>query len=934
MRGLLKSLGILFPPLRRLHEERNLYAQDVANLHVRLLSTETTSKCIENENVTLQSTNAKLRVEVERLSKLPPVVASHRLHIIGYARSGTTIMMDILNSSSEVFLFSELNLHVLRKFPELFSSYGGDGFVEHFAERKRKELPLTYKGAVPPSSDLDYLTPDQYVDAVGQSFRYVGDKIATSHRYMGGVLDLELLKDFLEQEDKSGAVLIFMLRRPSENLLSISKMFPEADLKLWGKSIAETSIAIMEYFLKGNQSYLVFHEDINPSLVVELSELLGMKFTLSPELVGTAHQTTKNAQFSIDDPWVGELDSAYYELYKIYRCDKNTIKHSKTDGLIKKISSVLIKIKDIIAQIPINQNSEKKKITLGISRTHDVSAALFKGCELLGIAEAERVMEIKHARGPEMLVPAIIELLIQHNIAVHEIDAIAIADTGREQLEAKFPGTLDTIHGDNPLAKLGQLSVLKDLPLGDIALGFRDDVDVFYSCHHASHAMSALYQAGFEECAILVVDGYGICCGTMAYHYKNGQLRRLDDFKDAALLGWRYQLFGHFPKEIVSEKTDILDLAGKVMGLNAYGKPVPEYVAYFVNWFRGDFSSYVSCWNLDQTFFEDLISDGLRKDGASVEDPIFLNVVSSMQEAYSQVMAELASRLLQETGLKNLIVTGGCALNVLANTRLSTLAENVFFQPNSGDSGLALGSASAAAAFLASTQLHHPEIATKVRRNPYIGLGLADAELLEGLIPTNLQKHWLPEGDRATCTELTKSLAAGEIVGMVRGRSEIGPRALGNRSILAHAARPDMRDILNSKIKHREWWRPFAPVCRAIDAEEYFSFAVPSPYMLTAATVRPAYLEKLKSACHEDGTARLQVLPDRDWHPLLWDILGELKAQTGIGVLINTSFNDGGKPLLNRALSAIEMLENTQMDIAWIDGWLFSKSSKKNEQEQ
>jgi carbamoyltransferase len=933
MGGLIKSLGMLLPPLRRLHEERNLYAQEAANLHARLLNTEAASKFIESENVTLKSENARLHIEVERISKSIPGVASSRLHVVGYARSGTTILMDILNSSSDVFLFSELNLHVLRKFPELFSAYGGDGFVEHFAERKRKELPLCYKGAIPPSNDLDFLTPDQYVDAVGQRFRYVGDKIATAHRSMGGVLDLELLKEFLDQEDKSGAVLILTLRRPSENLLSVSKMFPEADLRLWGKSIAETSVAIVESFLRGNQSYLVFHEDISASLVAELSELLEIEFTLSPELVGAVHQKTKSAQFSINDPWVEELDAAYSELYKIYGCDKGAIKHSKTDGLIKKIALIVKQLKTLITLLSNEQHSRTEKIILGISRTHDVSAALFKGSELLGIAEAERVLDIKHARGAEVLEPAIIELLAQHDIAVEEIDAIAIADTGRERLEAKFPGTLDTIHGDYPLAKLGQLSVLKDLPLGDIALGFRDDVGVFYSCHHASHAMSALYQAGFEECAILVVDGYGICCGTMAYHYKNGQLRRLDNFNDAALLGWRYQLFGHFPKEIVSEKTDILDLAGKVMGLNAYGKPVPEYVAYFANWFRGDFSSYETCWNLEQTFFEDLISDGLRKDGASVEDSAFLNLVSSMQEAYSQVMAGLASRLLQETDSKNLIVTGGCALNVLANTRLSRLAENVFFQPNSGDSGLALGSASAAAAYFASTPLHHPGISTKVRRNPYMGLRLQDAKLLEGLIPTNLLKRWMPEGDQATCAELTKRLASGEIVGMVRGRSEIGPRALGNRSILAHAALNDMRHILNAKIKHREWWRPFAPVCRAVDAEEYFAFAVPSPYMLTAATVRPAYLERLKPACHEDGTARLQVLPDRDWHPLLWDILGELKAQTGVGVLINTSFNDGGKPLLNRASSAVEMLKNTQMDAAWIDNWLFSKASK-NEQEQ
>lgn len=579
----------------------------------------------------------------------------------------------------------------------------------------------------------------------------------------------------------------------------------------------------------------------------------------------------------------------------------------------------------------VGRNAVRDRVTLGISRTHDVSAALFKGSELLGIAEAERVLEIKHARGPDKLEPAVLELLAQHGISIEDVDAISIADTGRERLEATFPETVAKIHSDFPLALLGHRSVLKDLPLGDIALGFRSDVDVFYACHHASHALSALYQAGYEECAILVIDGYGICCGTIAYHYKDGNLQRLESFKDSALLGWRYQLFGHFPKEIVSEKTDILDLAGKVMGLNAYGKPVQKYVDYFIKWFCGDFASYETCWNLDKTFFEDLLPEGLRKDAASVEAPAFLDVVSSMQEAYSQVMVDLASRLLRETGTRNLIVTGGCALNVLANTRLATLADSVFFQPSAGDGGLALGVAAAAAAFLGNSALHHPVIPSANRANPYLGLSLLDHDQLAALAPVALTKKLLPEGNASTSVDLAKELAIGKIVGMVRGRSEIGPRALGNRSILAHAAISNMRDVLNEKIKHREWWRPFAPVCRAIDAKEYFDFARPSPYMLTAATVRPAYLSTLKSACHEDGTARLQVLPDREWHPLLWDILSELKTQTGIGVLINTSFNDSGKPLLNRASSAIEMLQNTQMDAAWIDGWLFSKTQLPSE---
>lgn len=565
------------------------------------------------------------------------------------------------------------------------------------------------------------------------------------------------------------------------------------------------------------------------------------------------------------------------------------------------------------------------RIVLGVSRTHDVSAALFKGSQLLGIAEAERVLEIKHARGPDKLVPAIRELCAQTGVAIQDIDAVAIADTGRERLEESFENTIKQVHGDFPIAMLGTKSCMEHLPLGNIELNFRDDSQVYYCCHHASHALSALYQSGFSDCAILVVDGYGVCCGTMGYHYRQGSLQRLDNFKDKALLGWRYQLFGHFPKEIDSDKTDILDLAGKVMGLNAYGEPIAELVAYFENWFRQNYDNYRLCWDLSRSFFEDIIPGGLCKDNNTVEDPYFLNIVASMQEAYSRVLEGLARELLQATGAKKLIISGGCALNVLANSRLAVLCDDVFIQPNSGDSGLSLGAAAAVAAKLLGTQLHHPMISESARRNPYMGLGLQDCINIADQIPENLRKSWMPEESDEACLEIAKKIAARQIIGMVRGRCEIGPRALGNRSIFANAADPEMRRILNEKIKHREWWRPFAPVCRAIDVSEYFSYGSLSPYMLITALVKNEFKNALSSACHEDGTARLQVLPYREWHPLLWDILGSLKEITGVGVLINTSFNDGGMPLVNRVSTAIDMLLKTKMDGAWIEGWMISK---------
>jgi carbamoyltransferase len=559
-------------------------------------------------------------------------------------------------------------------------------------------------------------------------------------------------------------------------------------------------------------------------------------------------------------------------------------------------------------------------IVIGVARTHDVAVTLFRGSNLLGIAEAERTLDIKHARGPESVEAPFRELLDELGIRPSDIDAVAIADTGREKLETLIPSAVADMHGPCAVATVGTGAMLNDLPLAPLNLGLREDVSVHAVCHHAAHAAGAVYQSGFDECAVLVADGYGVCCGTMAYKFANGRLDRLEKFRDAALLGWRYQLFGHLTKEISSEKTDNLDLSGKVMGLNAYGVPQENLVQYFERWFfDGTFGSYERSWDATREWFGDILPRPLTKDGGSVSDPHYLNVVASMQEAFSRVVEQLSTDALEAARSRNLVFSGGCALNVLANTRSAGVAERIFLQPAAGDNGLSLGAAAAASAHLMGISLHHPGATN--RGAAYLGLSVRDdvsAEMLDGLTFDDC-----PEAEAAR--SIANGLAAGEIVGVVRGRAEIGPRALGNRSILASGADPNMRNVLNQSIKNREWWRPFAPVCRSIDSDRYFDAPSPSPYMLTVATVKENYKTAFASACHADGTARLQVVPDRDWNPLLWDTLTEFERLTGIGVLINTSFNEGGKPILNKARTALKMLKGTNMGAVWINGKLYRK---------
>ena len=562
----------------------------------------------------------------------------------------------------------------------------------------------------------------------------------------------------------------------------------------------------------------------------------------------------------------------------------------------------------------------REPLVLGVARTHDVAITLFRGSTLLGVAEAERTLNIKHARGPESVEAAFQELLKELELRPSDIDAVAIADTGREKLETVFPWAVADLHGHKAVATIGDGRKLQELPLAPLELGLRADVTVHAVCHHAAHAVGAIYQSGFDDCAALVIDGYGVCCGTMAYKYAGGKLERLDRFRDVALLGWRYQLFGHLTKEISSENTDNLDLSGKVMGLNAYGTPQEELVRYFQAWFSDShFASYEQSWDATREWFGDILSKPLTKDAGSVNDPHYLNVVSSMQEAFSRVVEQLSRDALEVCESRNLVLSGGCALNVLANTRAAAAADRTFIQPAAGDNGLSLGAAAAVSAHLMGVPLHLPN--AKCREGAYAGLSVRDgitAEALEGLSV----ETWPEDSAASTIASL---LAAGEIIGIVRGRGELGPRALGNRSILASGADPKMRDVLNKSIKNREWWRPFAPVCRSIDADRYFDAPSPSPYMLTVATVKDHYKTAFASACHADGTARLQVVPSRDWNPLLWDILTEFERLSGVGVLINTSFNEGGRPILNRAETALKMLKRTNMRATWINGKLYRK---------
>jgi carbamoyltransferase len=208
--------------------------------------------------------------------------------------------------------------------------------------------------------------------------------------------------------------------------------------------------------------------------------------------------------------------------------------------------------------------------------------------------------------------------------------------------------------------------------------------------------------------------------------------------------------------------------------------------------------------------------------------------------------------------------------------------------------------------------------------NPFVGSTLLD-DPADVSLPNSIARVAFSWEDNDDIVALARRFLDGQIVGVVAGSSEIGPRALGNRSILALASFPQMKDIINYKVKAREWWRPFAPVCRSPDANIYFETAAPSRYMLMNDVVREEWRERLSSITHEDHTCRLQVLSKRQDHVKLWDLLTAIEKEGAIPVFLNTSFNRSKKPLVNSANEALQLLTETEMDAVVFQNHIYFK---------
>ena len=578
-------------------------------------------------------------------------------------------------------------------------------------------------------------------------------------------------------------------------------------------------------------------------------------------------------------------------------------------------------------------------IVLGINAYHpNASAALVIDGILVAAAEEERFNRVKYAAG--LPVEAVRFCLKHAGISLAEVDHIVIPRNPWARAFTKLRHAIRMPRFALDRARVMHRSVaLKE----DLASSLHVDAEaVRAECHriehHRAHLSSAFFVSPFDHAAVLSADGLGDFASAMWAVGQGNHLRELGSVVFPHSLGIYYTAvsqylgFWRFGDEY------------KVMGLAAYGQPVylSEFrrlvttdpkgffrlqLKYFLHQRQGadmTWSDSGKTPELGRLFSADL--EKLLGPARAPAEPVekrHKDIAASLQARLEEVLLGHLARIAETTGLKTVCLAGGVAFNCVANGKIfhCTPFEKVYVQPAAGDAGLAVG---AAYAFL-HEELDAPRefVMDHAGWGPGFTQDGARSAIRERLTSNGVVTDELQ--DEVLLRSTAKHIADGKVVGWFQGRAEWGPRALGNRSILADPRRATMKDVLNQRIKHREAFRPFAPSILEEAAGEYFECAHPSPFMTFAYSVRPAKRSVIPAPTHVDGTARLQTV-SRQTQPLYWRLIRAFGDLTGVPVLLNTSFNEN-EPIVCRPEEALDCFLRTKMDVLVLGQHILEKRS-------
>jgi len=583
---------------------------------------------------------------------------------------------------------------------------------------------------------------------------------------------------------------------------------------------------------------------------------------------------------------------------------------------------------------------------LGVSAFyHDSAACLVEDGRIVAAAQEERFTRVKHDH--RFPLHAIAFCLAEAGISAADLDLVAFYD----KPFTKFERLLETYMAYAPS---GFRSFLKAMPLWlkqklhtgremDRALGGRYRGPFLYADHHLSHAASAFLPSPFERAACLTMDGVGEWSTTTFGRCEGSRVELLEELRFPHSLGLLYSAFTYHAGFKVNSGEY------KLMGLAPYGEPVyADLIRKHLVDLRPDGSLrlnmeyFTYCDGLRMTGprFDALLGWKPRDPSAPIE-PRHMDLARSIQEVTEEAMLGMARRVHAETGMRDLVLAGGVALNCVGNGRLLREGpfERIFVQPAAGDAGGALG----AALFAWHGALGRPRTPSEpdALRGSLLGPAFPDEAIAEAAAAEGGRAERLPR--EALLARIVDLLDEGGVVGWFQGRMEFGPRALGARSILGDPRKREMQRRLNLKIKFRESFRPFAPAVLAEEARSWFDLPSESPYMLMTAPVAagrrvPAAeggakgfarlevpLSEIPAVTHVDGSARIQTV-DAARNPAFHELLTEWKRRTGCGVLVNTSFNVRGEPIVCTPRDAIRCFRHTHMDALAIGPYFLRKA--------
>jgi carbamoyltransferase len=574
-------------------------------------------------------------------------------------------------------------------------------------------------------------------------------------------------------------------------------------------------------------------------------------------------------------------------------------------------------------------------LILGLNMFHaDASAAVVQDGEVIFAIAEERLNRAKHYGGfPSLAVKACLDAA---GAKITDVDHVAVGQDSDANLARKVQYALANPAKILNLIKLRQRKhAMRDvrkllaaaLEIDETRLRFQEH----HLEHHIAHIASAYYCSPWEKAAGFSYDGSGDFVSTMMARCEGNDIEILDRVYLPHSLGSFYTMICEFVgyKKYGDE--------GKVMGLAPYGRETYcHQVSDVVKVKDGAFQLNLDYFKplgsnqgmqvlpdgtvrLARHFSEKMIKlFGTPREPYAEITQRDMDLAYAMQHRFEQVFFHLLNELHRRVPCDDLAMAGGCALNSVANGKLfcATPFRRTWIQPAAGDEGLAIG----AALHTYHSVLKQPR--RYVMNNAYLGPQYSDSRVEGALKKAGLGYRKL---EREPLLEaVAEQIARGNVVGWFQERMEWGPRALGNRSIVAHPGLPNMKDVLNARIKHREWFRPFAPSILAEYQHEYFEHDHPSPFMLHVYKIRPQKRSELCAVNHVDDTGRLQTVT-REENPLYYDLIKAFQRRTGIPVVLNTSFNEN-EPIVCSPEEAIDCFRRTRMDVLAIGRFLVQKS--------